>query len=319
MRQFIAWDLQNEHGDLGIGSPTDERPPLSVLGNALQATKDTANELISEIAERATGNITIAKLWLDKLHEARGAEDTDLTDDRLPSNIIELFDTGIKRIQAQDATRADLGLKAILLATRTFEGMEFQELRKHLELLPVRPQLDLDPERAMEQILHASKGFLSVGESVFRVISAYHGDFFTYVDENYNEDLFRERTALRSQSGGGIIRSFTTMQGPGRSPMHEESPFVLQDVMESPPLMVESPPTMMDAFPATSRKISSDRIIPHQIFRSDTGFYEISESPSEVDGAPTVSRNNSSDQTVSGRLARTGTGFIVPRQNKREI
>jgi hypothetical protein len=64
--EFVEWDLEREHGDLGLKSS----PPLSALGISLQESDSatTAKNMAFKIAREAHDNITMAKLGLDAIN-----------------------------------------------------------------------------------------------------------------------------------------------------------------------------------------------------------------------------------------------------------
>ena len=113
MREFVSWDLEREHGDLGLGSANDRKPPLSMLGISLHQDRagGAAAHLVQHIVDRAYGNVGMAKLRLDLVHGSRTLEPIEAVHDRLPNNLLDTFEAGINSIEQQpDAWLRDLGL-----------------------------------------------------------------------------------------------------------------------------------------------------------------------------------------------------------------
>ena len=209
MREFVAWNLEGEHGDLGLGSPNNQKPPLSVLGTLLHedGTGSAAARLVQHIVDKAYGNVVMAKLRLDLVHGAQTLEPIEAVRDRLPSNLLNLFEAGVGSIQQQpDAWQQELGLLAIAAVARNFNGVPFESLEQWL--LKASPQsslADIAP-RSPEDILRAARGFLVQKLTDPIELTFYHPDFYYYVAEDYNEAIFWIRSQLRVD---GIVRATT--------------------------------------------------------------------------------------------------------------
>jgi hypothetical protein len=190
MSDFGIWTIQNEHGDIcpqksRVLWPDDEWPPLTPLGRTLT----THMELMDHIMIQADGNLTLAKLRLEDICEANALGTTESVQDRLPRNIVTLFDAGIRVVKSQAKDIAALGMSAIKLTTKEPHGKSFAHLQKALHASEARIGLGAF---TLQEVLHAARGFLSVtwleeGQHV----KAYHRDFFLYASERYNEDLER--------------------------------------------------------------------------------------------------------------------------------
>ena len=75
MAEFIAWDLEREHGDLGLRSPVN-KPPLSRLGKSLLLNQDIRpiRNIVDDIVELSYFNVGIAKARLDLIHDMESLE-----------------------------------------------------------------------------------------------------------------------------------------------------------------------------------------------------------------------------------------------------
>jgi hypothetical protein len=211
MRNFVRETLQQEHGSLSTPALTpapfqsstesDTYPPSSELGLALLAT-DQGKSLINDTVTRAEGNLAWAKLRLDDLCKAESIDDTLLRTDRLPRNLVAMFDAGISLIEEEHEDVVRIGLRSILLAAEDevtvedanideYPGIPFSSLANIL--------CDVDDEGSpfppmLMEVLHATRGFLKtypLNEEM--MITVYHKDFGLYVRERYNKILEQER------------------------------------------------------------------------------------------------------------------------------
>ncbi|KAI5928599.1 hypothetical protein F4810DRAFT_644354 [Camillea tinctor] len=192
MLDYIAWELENNHGDLGLDSRAFTKPPLSRLGKELKKKRNRGKlkELMDEIEFKSWGNISIARLRLEIVHEMSSADEI-VAGDRLPRSITAIFDAGIRKIEQQPESEREVGLKAIA-AMAHFEyeqGVDFEVLQRLLRLTSRHSSHSHMLPRSLEEILQATKGFLVVenlDECPFR---AYNQAFHTYARDNYNESL----------------------------------------------------------------------------------------------------------------------------------
>jgi hypothetical protein len=208
MQEFVAWDLEKEHGDLGLSVLNLNKPPMSKLGVALceDRTGATISGILREIVNTATGNVSIAKLGLDLVHSAQSMESIESTPDRLPGNLVALFDEGIKHIEQQPQSQQDLGFRAIAAAAHNLDGVPLIHLERLLrDTTPVHNQLNMPP-RSLEDVLRAAKGFLFLRHSEDYDVTLYHPIFPSYVTEEYNQSLVWAISQLRTSK---ISRSVT--------------------------------------------------------------------------------------------------------------
>ncbi|KAI1492176.1 hypothetical protein F5X96DRAFT_692076 [Biscogniauxia mediterranea] len=192
MLDYIAWELENNHGDLGLDSGVSLKPPLSRLGKELnkKRNRDKLEELMGEIEFQSWGNISIARLRLEIVHEM-STTDEIVAADRLPRSITAVFDAGIRRIEQQPGSEREVGLKAIA-AMAHFEyeqGVDFEVLQRLLRLTSRHSSHPHMLPRSLEEILQATKGFLVVDNLDECPFRAYNQAFHTYARDNYNESL----------------------------------------------------------------------------------------------------------------------------------
>lgn len=188
MRDFVAWDLEKEHGDLGLGSSNSRKPPLSFLGASLRedGPGGTARNLVERIVGKAHGNIAIAKIRLDLVHREQTCEAA--VRDRLPSNLLALFDAGMKQIEEQPAAQRELALNAISAVCKEYDPMDFGLLEKRLLQATSRSGSGKNLPQTKD-VLQAAKGFL-VFSHTENTVAVYNTDFHSYITEDYNESLF---------------------------------------------------------------------------------------------------------------------------------
>ena len=201
MSSFVAWSLETEHGDLGLDSGVESKPPPSRLGiDIRKSARDTeAQELVDRIAGRAEENITLALARLELVYDLNTIEATKTVGDRLPSSITTLFNAGIQAIESQSSDERDLGLKAIAAVAHAgshgMSGLKFADLDRWLrEAASLTSQVDVHyvAHRSLEEVLRATKGYLVATvppEETERFVEAYHGDFLEYAAGGYNESI----------------------------------------------------------------------------------------------------------------------------------
>ncbi|KAL9069695.1 MAG: hypothetical protein Q9157_006078 [Trypethelium eluteriae] len=189
MISFVKWDLEREHGDLGFRIPIEARQrPSSKLGIALrQNSGEGAEELQKTIVERASGNVGMAKLRLEMTYASTSLEEVKVTRDRLPHHIVATFDAGVSRIEEQPRAQRELGLRIIAASCQASQGVPLKTLEQWLG----------QPFRSPEDLYQVTGGLVKIDRTTERRVEAYHDTFGVYVRENYNESLFRARSALR--------------------------------------------------------------------------------------------------------------------------
>ena len=193
MVTFVAWALEREHGDLGFGSSSEaKRRPLSILGMALRHNRvEGAEELRTSIVDEAAGNVGMAKLRVELTYGSQALEEVKVNRDRLPSNIIAIFDAGIRRLEKQPKAQRELGLMIIAGSCRELQGVPLKTLEDWIGT----------SFRSPEDVFHVTGGFVKVDIKVDQIaerrVQAYHHTFGAYVREDYNESLFWAGAQLR--------------------------------------------------------------------------------------------------------------------------
>ncbi|OCL11267.1 hypothetical protein AOQ84DRAFT_374160 [Glonium stellatum] len=220
MRKYVAWDLEKEHGDLGFGILNESKPPLSKLGFTLREDETGAATLgiLTDVVNKAFGNVSIAKLELDLIHSAQSMETIESTPDRQPRNLVALFDEGIKQIDQQPPSQRDLGLKAIAAAGRDPNGVPLVHLERLLrDTTPAHDQLSLPP-RSLEDVLRAARGFLFLKPNGDRDVALYHTTLPLYVTEGYNQSLMWAISQLRASKISRSVTRIDSGNGNGDEP-----------------------------------------------------------------------------------------------------
>lgn len=200
LRGLLRYFLEREHGDLGFGShvgvvatqPT--LPPWSILGRELvnPANKNAAGKLVDDLVKQASGNIALALLRLEHISEVASLEEARAVADRLPRNIVTVFNAGMLGIASNPVKLyRSLGLKSIKAVGDCGDGITFESLKEKLkkEWEGDRQELEavLDSEFGMEEVLAASHGFLWPREGGEAALEFYHYNFELYITENYAE------------------------------------------------------------------------------------------------------------------------------------
>ncbi|KAF2761057.1 hypothetical protein EJ05DRAFT_473619 [Pseudovirgaria hyperparasitica] len=216
MRSFVSWDLEREHGDINLKSANDRKPPLSALGRSLRDKPNATEELIEKIVERASGNITIAKLDLDSLANVQSVEAaiSSFAGDRLSNNILALFDDVLERIKHLTEHERHITLASILSAVHEDHGARFQDIEKWIRESRLESDAQGHARLTVEEILRAARGFLGLSNCKDQLIYPYHEMLKLYADEHYDEALFWEHAHMRF---GRMKRSETVdPSAPGR-------------------------------------------------------------------------------------------------------
>lgn len=186
MKEYIAWNLEREHGDLGLGSSA-LKPPLSTFGKSLRSKKSRSiQKHVDEVLDYSYGHIGLAKARLDLIHEAGSLDGLQMRRDQLPANIVAMFDLGLKRIEAQPASQRDVALKSLAAAARFDDGVSIPELRELLHMLGA------GRTRSGEEILEAARGFLlaTTRDNPQRLV-VFHQSFLYYVEQRYHRAIHR--------------------------------------------------------------------------------------------------------------------------------
>lgn len=194
LTDFIAWDLEREHGDLGLNSSA-RKPPLSHLGEQIMLNQASRpiQAVIDDIVERSYNNIGIAKARLDMIHEMESLESLDAKKDQLPTSVTALFDFGLQQIEALPARQRDMALKSIAAAGRGVEGFQIPGLRALLDFLGV------DGVRSGEEIVEAARGWLHVSSKGDpQSLLVYNMNFMYYVQQRYHKGLHRSSVQIDS-------------------------------------------------------------------------------------------------------------------------
>ena len=230
VEEFILWDMRREHEDIGFAiqetsvlplSPTEEDPPRT------PSTDATLQKIISFVSRYADGNITIAKIRLEEIHNGRSSEDLDNVRDRLPHSLVTLFDAGIQRIERQPKAQRDLALLAIAAAAERDIGVSLTSLEESIrDAMSRSPHVVNAPPRSLEDILRAANGFLAMQRCRSKDVAIFNPDFLLYVKEKYNDSLYWARGQLGLNESVAIICSFckeTIFQSRKSSGAHHNS------------------------------------------------------------------------------------------------
>ena len=226
MEEFILWDLRREHEDIGFAiqetgvppsSPIEENPPRT------PSTDATLRKFVSFVSGNAQGNITIAKLRLEEIHNGRSSEDLNNVRDRLPHSLVALFDAGIQRIERQSKAQRDLALLAIAAAAEEDIGVSLTSLEECIhDAMSQSPHVVNAPPRSLEDILRAANGFLAMQRCNSKDVAIFNPAFLLYVKENYNDSLYWARgqlglndmSGLPSRDGSGLASPLPIMASP---------------------------------------------------------------------------------------------------------
>ena len=228
LKDFIAWNLEIEHGDLGLGS-TAKKPPLSDLGKSLMSNTASKSAQVhaEKIFDSAEQHIGLAKARLDSIHSMASLENVETRLDQLPTNIIAMFDAGLKHVDGQLAGQCAITVKAIAAASFSIHGEDIPDFREILRNVGVHT-------RSGEDIIEASRGFLLASDDTPRKLSVFHPSFFYYAAQQYNQAIHYasvEVKPVRARIEAQRISKFPKEDLPNNFPQStspqpiEEAPF----------------------------------------------------------------------------------------------
>lgn len=209
MSDYVGHALELAHGDLGLSSGAPFVVAHSKLGMALVASENTAMQLRDKIVIDADGNIAMAKLRLDVIDGATTVEEVVQYGDRLPANIVSLFDSIVANVQNMSSCIEHLGLRAIVGIASRYHGRPFSDLQSWL-----RKQRDHDSQRgdsqledfSIEDVLRSAAGCIVVDREEECRVRLYHGALVSYAVQGYNEALFWMQTSTSTMKFGEFGR-----------------------------------------------------------------------------------------------------------------
>ncbi|KAF2855716.1 hypothetical protein T440DRAFT_386062 [Plenodomus tracheiphilus IPT5] len=197
MKSFIAWDLEREHGDLGLGSDA-HKPPLSSFGIAFRKAKSgaTGRQWVQEIYESVNGSVVQAKLALDRIHIAPSPSAVNFSPNRIPANVQAFLHAAIEAIEHQPASQRELALKSIAAVGKQGNedvGITLSRLAGLLKGRPYRASTASVPPRSAEDVLASAKGYLRLMPPGYdeeeHTIVAFNRVLSRYANEDYNDNL----------------------------------------------------------------------------------------------------------------------------------
>jgi hypothetical protein len=202
---FIAWDLQ------GLYKHFEVAEPLAAVANK---SSIKVRKVIQFISSNAQGNITIAKLYLDSIYRLQSLDDAVRVGDRLPRNLVALFDAGIEQIKQRPRHESEIALMAIGAAAEFDKGIPPALLELWMRDAIARlPHLANAPPRSLGDVLQAANGFILELTGGERYVSTYNTLFRTYVIENYNSSVFWARSQLIRHQVSGEQHSDSPLPG----------------------------------------------------------------------------------------------------------
>ncbi|KAK1976454.1 hypothetical protein LZ30DRAFT_734607 [Colletotrichum cereale] len=245
--RFIDRNLEMEHGDLGLHSTNEDKPPHSDLGRDLIKARnhDALSILRKRIANQSCGNVSLALLYLSNVHQLQSVESIlRPLPDVLPANTVAFFHAGMRRIEEQSPSQRDLGFKVIAAVAHYgyHRGIKYEVLDALLHsptktLARHRPTgtqpapfvsttastetragpLAIPvPHRRLGEMLHSACGFLVTNAPVdslhLATLRTYCKEFHVYAQDNYNESLLWAHAQLDFDSvvidtDGGLAKS----------------------------------------------------------------------------------------------------------------
>lgn len=192
--------MEREHGELGLGSPIFEKPPLSALAKSLTAAESQdLQEVLQRIWELADGNVGVAKMRMDLLH-AHGVAREHF--DGLPDVVVTIFDkvaNGLVKGLSADLARAHLGIKAVVVYTLMYRHCSGLRDIKFKWLALALMQEGSTESCVIKDVLWATGGLLVTEMANGFPVSYCNENFEAYVIDGHNP-LLRELERDMSKS-----------------------------------------------------------------------------------------------------------------------
>lgn len=215
MSNFVRCAIQQEHGDVGLdslstleGSETLSPSFTSSLGIQMwRSHNGMAERVVRDIVDRAQGNTALAHKRLELLHSAWSVDAFLAPRDRLPATIVDMFDAGLRGVEAQGHRERTLGLQAIAIVGRSDNGVPFADFQRLAQRCGEQDQDEgggvLDNGNPVERfnledVLHAAKGLVIGQTDRWRGprLMAFHPDFYLYCGQRYREAIVRANNSL---------------------------------------------------------------------------------------------------------------------------
>jgi hypothetical protein len=278
LEDYVWWNLRDytpQH-DISVLPASAKIATTTPLIDTSERTK----KIVWHIAY--TGNITIARLYLDNIHKYQSFDVVEKVGDRLPRNLIALFDAEIDGIKRKPKHQGDIALMAIAAAADKDGRINLTMLEDCMrDAVNRSSHLVVTPPRSLEDILRYANGFIIDLHSEPRSVGTYNQLFALYVRERYNETLFWARSQLNIRR---VSRSLTS-----------------QPKLTSKPL-VESPPSMDDKFDLFGWK---GGVSPHESIRE---YFDRSNTSGDLSISP--KKISSPEQSVDSFAAEFGIKML---------
>lgn len=219
MKDYICWNFENEHGDLGFSNAEKSGIPLSRLGSQLRAQGDSnaAHLLANRIAEYADVNVAMARLRLDVIH---GLNDLDLIETQAgipPPDVIALLDLafGATQHESISSRQRTLALKAMVIISQYpfLDGVSFETLSTILQLSNVEED---NPRPTVDEVALCTQGLLVFDSGSSKPLFAYNKSFHTYLREDKRPPAAKEMLAKLEEilkSSGKSWASYKEVEG----------------------------------------------------------------------------------------------------------
>lgn len=212
LMDFLKWNMEGEHGDLGLESTYHDKPPLSKLGKQLQGPrKQELQSMFDEILFQSAGNIGMAKMRIDLVHEHGEAH---ANSGMLPDAVTNMFDAVINGMMSgsgPDSRPTCLGIRAIVAFTLLSRRSNSKSV-KFKQLATALVQEESVEAHAMHTVLHAASGLLVVERAPVNgslIVLYYHRSFEAYMIDRYSKILWEiEQDMSRDPGMLALLRAW---------------------------------------------------------------------------------------------------------------
>lgn len=186
--EYINWNMENEHGDLGLTNFGKSQVPLSKLAFQLRAQVGKARSIVNRVMADADDNVAMARLRLDIIHGLNDLDSIEAQMETPPPDVIALLDLAFNTTQhySMPLEQRTLALIAMTVVSQfPYRGVSFEILCMILQLSEVHEKGSAGAVHTEDEVALSTNGLLvfSMDGGEARPLLAYNQAFHTYLRE----------------------------------------------------------------------------------------------------------------------------------------
>ncbi|GAB7350681.1 hypothetical protein MBLNU459_g1244t1 [Dothideomycetes sp. NU459] len=192
LSDYVLWELDRETEEKPLSQKVFFHKSMSTrLAKKLDRAPHVRDMIPKVIAEKATGSIMFAKLYVDSLILKQKLDEVIDVLDRIPENFAAFFDAILEQVKDQPSADRTLALKVLSLVTRgnICDRLSFAEISDAIRLkdmMQTSADLDTDlrTEIEMMKILEVTKGQILIEDTQEHHLKLFSPLFGTYLVES---------------------------------------------------------------------------------------------------------------------------------------